>query len=358
MEKAGSVHGGKEVQKQKGRDKGKKKEKRKKERAREPRVFPPKVVAAPEGTLRAGCPKEDTARAGAAPLSGRRRRGRACRGGLAPERLRRELLQPVFTEPSSGRGGRTGVRVPARGGCRVCRVGVASPSAAAAGAPRVAAQSWCARLRAPRGPFRRVPAPAPRAPPLRPRRASDVAAERRGASLRLSAAWHLADAPWAAGRRGQPSGSPRGPPPPASARPWSSPRAPPPPPARAACPQSRQPAAPCAGPAAEPGPPARPVRDGEPGRLSRRSARPPRGGRSRRRAAAPEWRYPAAAIPETGLGKVPPRTLGPPAPPPPAPARARPLGIRSASCAFASASSTRFWAPRGTTWAPCAFCSR
>lgn len=41
-------------------------------------------------------------------------------------------------------------------------------------------------------------------------------------------------------------------------------------------PPASPPAAPCAGPAAEPGPPARPVRDGAPGRLSRRSARSPR----------------------------------------------------------------------------------
>lgn len=75
--------------------------------------------------------------------------------------------------------------------------------------------NWCARLRAPRGSFRRAPARAPREPPLRSRRASDVAAERRGASLRLSAAWHLADAPWAARALGPAVWEPRGPPPPA-----------------------------------------------------------------------------------------------------------------------------------------------
>lgn len=83
------------------------------------------------------------------------------------------------------------------------------------------------------------------------------------------------------------------------------------------------------------------------------------GGRSRRCTAALEWRYPAAAIPAaTGLAMVPTRTLGSLAPLHPAPVRARPPGSRSASSAFASASSTRYWAPRGTTWAPCASCSR
>lgn len=256
---------------------------------------------------------------------------------------------------SSGRGGRTCVRVPARWVSRVSG-GSGVALGGGGGATRRGAElvrsSRSSAGPLPEGSSPSAPsAPAPAAPSFRrrcraPRR---VSAAQRGVALGRRS---LGGAGGGASRLGAPRA--------ASSRPWSSPRALPPPPARAACPQSRPPAAPCAGPAAEPGPLARPVRDGEPGRLSRRSARPPRGGRSRsrRRAAALEWRCPAAAIPETGLGKVPTRTPGPPAPLHPAQARARPLGIRSASCAFASAFSTRFWAPRGTTWAPCAFCSR
>lgn len=204
-------------------------------------------------------------------------------------------------------------------------------------------QSSCASLRAPRGPFRRRIPPA-RAPSFRsrrqaPRRASaaqgGVALGRRSLGGRVAGARRL--------------GVPKA----ASSRLWSS--------LRARClrpqtgsprPQSRQ----APGPAAEP---ARPVRDGVLGPLSRRSARPPRGGRSRHHAAALEWRYPVAAIAAAmGLRTVPIRTPGPPAPRRLAPDRARPPGSRSASCASACASSTRSWAPRGTTWAPCASCSR
>lgn len=196
-------------------------------------------------------------------------------------------------------------------------------------------------------------------PSFRP--VSRTALSRSGARAELwqpRRAWHLADAP---GRQGPPSQAPRAGP----LRPSSGLRAAASAPARAARPPgppaqpaASPPAAPCAGPAAEPGPPARPVRDGAPGRLSRRSARSPRRGRSWCRAAALGWRCPAAAIPvATGLGAVPRRT-----PWLTAPLRrsglCSPPGSRSASCASASVSSTRSRAPRGTTWAPCASCSR
>lgn len=302
-------------------------------------MFLPKVVAVPEGTQRAGYPKGDTARAGGAPLSSLGRRGRGA------------LL--VFTRPSSGGGAGPGPacvclcaqgvacvgwewRSPRRGwgrhafGCRV--------------------RALASELRgAPSGGF---------PPPERRGRPRPVSAEsfrsRRQAPRRVSAAQRGV----ALGRRslgGRVAGAavwePRRPPPPASG------------PASARClrpqpgpPPPVPPAAPSARPAAEP---ARPVRDGVLGPLSRRSARPPRGGRSRHHAAALEWRNPAAPIAAaTGLRTEPTRTPGPPAPRRLAPVRARPPGSRSASCASACASSTRSWAPRGTTWAPCASCSR
>lgn len=331
----------------------------------------PKVVAAPEGTQRAKCPRGWHGPARGRPLflpgpAGSRGPGRA--GSLSS----RGFAQPERRQPATAAAGPACVCLRAAG---VACGGWEWRSPRRGRGPRVRARSWRAgggaraasgslASAAPLPEGSRPSAPAPAALSFRrsrraPRRVSKGPGAPAERLCGPRAAWHLADAPLAAGAvaaAGPAVWEPRGP---APSRPSSSLRAVPPPPARAARPQSRPPAAPGAGPAAEPGPPARPVRDGAPGRLSRRSARPSRGGRSRRRAAALEWRDPAAAIPAaTGLGTVPTRTPGPLAPLRPALARARPPGIPSASCASASASSTRSWAPRGTTWAPCASCNR
>lgn len=303
-----------------------------------------------------------TAQAAAAPLFPGPR-GRAWRGWLAPERLRRELSHPsVYSERrpdlQAGACARRVSRVP--GGSGVARGGGGLGGATRPGAELVSAarRARGLGLPAPRGPSggsRPTPELPTEAPSAAPRPQGPRARAERLCGRARRGTWQTLPG---AGVGGPPSGSPEGRLLPPLARP---PRA-----ASAPGPAARPPvppAAPGARPAAEPGPPARPVRDGAPGRLSCRSARPPRGGRSRRRAAAREWRRLAAASPAvTGLGTAPTRTPGPLAPrrpaPAPAPARARPPGSRSASCASASASSTRSWAPRGTTWAPCASCSR
>lgn len=160
-----------------------------------------------------------TAQAAAAPLFPGPR-GRAWRGWLAPERLRRELSQPsVYSERrpdlQAGACARRVSRVP--GGSGVARGGGGLGGRHASGCGVGELGSACARPGTPgsAGPFRRFPPDS---------RASDGGAERRAASpgapctrrapLRPSAAWHLADAPWRGGG-GPAVWEPRGPPPPA-----------------------------------------------------------------------------------------------------------------------------------------------
>lgn len=274
MERTGSAHEGEEVQKEKGwKERIREGREKSNKRERESRVFLPKVVAAPESTQRAVCPRGDKAREGAAPLSSSGRRGRACRGGLATEPLRREPVQPGVhsAQQRPPPPARTCVRVPVpvRAGSRVgwewrsprrgwgrhaFRCGVGALASELLWAP-----------------------PAGFLPPERPGRPRSGPAELStsppGAAARLCGSalrgtWQTL--PGRAGGGGPPSGSPEGrllpplvqPPRAASAH---GPGSPPPVP----------PAAPSTRPAAEP---ARPVRDGALGRLSRRSARPPRAG--------------------------------------------------------------------------------
>lgn len=214
----------------------------------------------------------------------------ARRGGLAPERPCRQL--PQAGVDSAGAAAGPARACCARRGSRVSGWEWRSPRRAGSRAPRVPAQS--------RGAGRTASAPqgsaGPRAEDSHPRspvvrlglsRASDVAAPRlqgergaRGAPVRPRRGVALGRRSLGGGARRP--GAPRAGPLPPLVRPpraASAPRPGRPPPGPPASPPASPPAAPCAGPAAEPGPPARPVRDGAPGRLSRRSARSPRRGK-------------------------------------------------------------------------------